>query len=310
MSKKSATTNVDAFAIDPDDLVIIGGKSCPKNVVGAFDTDDGDEHPLYDKRVKLPVDVNMAKDMLMNGFQGSIRVRKNGERFEVVFGRQRVKAARLAKQMADEQGKEAPRVVCIEAGGEDGQLFGLMIGENTHRRGMGVLDQADKIAKYIAMGRSEDEAAISFGMSKQNVKNLLKYGNLTGNVRKAVEKEEISASAAAELADLSREDQEDELKVLLKNAMRGVKPTKAAAKKNVKKRKGEDERTPPPKRLMLGVLKLYERAEESDVPVDFVKGVKWALGIIGSGSIGGLRDLEKQFEELKAKKKGGKTEEE
>ena len=309
MSEKN-TTNIKAFAIDPDDLVIIGGKQCPKNVVGALDTDDGDEHPLYDKRVKLPVDVNMAKDMLMNGFRGSIEVRANGSRWEVVFGRQRVKAARLAKQMAEEQGKEAPFVKCIPQSGSDAELFGVMIGENVHRRGFGVLETADKLSRYINLGRSEEEAAVTFGMSKQNVKNLLKYGKLTGNVRKAVEKEEISPSAAAELADLSREEQEDELKVLLNNAMKGVKPTKAAAKKSVKKRKGGDERTPPPKRLMLGVLKLYERAEESDVPADFVKGVKWALGIIGSGSIGGLRDLEKQFEDLKAKKKGGKAEEE
>ena len=172
-------------------------------------------------------------------------MRKNGERFEVVFGRQRVKAARLAKQMAEEQGKEAPFVKCIT---QSGRMPAVRGDDRRERppRGYGGLRPADKIAKYIEIGRSEEEAAISLAMSKQNIKNLLKYGQLTGNVRKAVEKEEISASAAAELADLSREDQEDELKVLLKNAMRGVKPTKAAAKKNVKKRKGEDERTPPP----------------------------------------------------------------
>lgn len=306
MTEKN-TTNIKAFAIDPDDLVIIGGKQCPKNVVGPYDTDDGEEHPLYDKRVKLPVDVNMAKDMLMNGFRGSIEVRKNGERFEVVFGRQRVKAARLAKQMAEEQGKEAPRVVCVLGGGNDAELFGVMIGENVHRRGLTVLDTADKIHRYIALGRSEDEAAVSFGMSKQNVKNLLKYQNLSGVVRKAVEREDISPSAAAALADLPRDEQEAELADLLKHAMKGVKPTRAAAKKAAKKRKGEDGRTPPPKRLVLGVLKLYERAEESEVPPEFIKGVKWSLGLIGSGSVGGLRDLEKQFEELKAAKGAKKS---
>jgi ParB family chromosome partitioning protein len=283
---------LNAFAVDAKKLTIIG-----------LDTDDGPEHPLYDKRVKLPVDENLAKDMLMNGFRGAIEVRKNGQKLEVVFGRQRVRAARLANEWAKERGRETVAVSCFVKKGSDSDFLGVRVGENVHRRGLGVLDMSDELKKYLNMGRTEDEAAVTFGMTKNNIKNLMKLHDLAAPVRKAVENELLSPSAAAALADLERDEQVAELEKMLAAAERGgPKVTRKTAKKAAKSRKnGAEVTVAPPKRLITKVLQL-DKKNGSNLPTDFVRGIMWALGDIGPGSIGGLTALIREVEEAKAAK--------
>ncbi len=286
---------LNAFAVDPDDLVIIG-----------FDTDDGPEHPLYDKRCKLPVDENLARDMLMNGFRGSIEVRKNGDSFEVVFGRQRVKAARRANELAKEAGREPVAITCQVKKGSDADLMGVRLGENIHRRGLGLLDTAEELKRYLNLGRTEDEAAITFGMTKANIKNLMRLHDLDPQVRKAVESGDLKPSAAAELADLSRDEQKEELAKILAAAEKGEKPTVRAVKKAMKKKTGEGANVAPPKRLINAVLKLNDKHGKV-LNQDFVRGILWTLGDMPSTTIKGLRDLENEFEEIKnARSKKGK----
>jgi hypothetical protein len=146
-------------------------------------------------------------------------------------------------------------------------------------------------------------------MSKAGIKNLLKLQDLAAPVRKAVENDELSASAAAELSGLTRDEQIEELGKLLAADAAGEKVTRRSAKKAVKKRAagGDSEvSVAPPKRLVSNVLKLDKR-HGGVLPADFVKGVMWCLGEIGSTSIKGLRDLEKEVEEVKANKQTKKA---
>lgn len=284
------------FHIDPNKLTIIG-----------LDTDDGPEHPLYDKRVKLPIDHNLGKAMMHEGFRGTIEVRKNGKAedgtdvIEVVFGRQRVKAARWANEQLEAQGKEPILVACLVRKFDDGAAFGVRIGENVHRQGLSTLERADELKRYMAMGNNEDQAAVTFGLSKNGVKNLMRLHDLDGEVRKAVEAEDLSPSAAAELADLSREEQKVELKKLLEAASKGVKATRQAAKKSVKARNGGEKTVAPPKRFITNILKLNDR-HGGILNGDVVKGIMWALGDIQSVSIKGLTGLERELEEIKSGK--------
>jgi ParB family chromosome partitioning protein len=287
---------LNAFAVDPGKLTIVG-----------YDTDDGPEHPLYDKRVKLPVDENLAKDMLLNGFRGAIEVRRNGDKLEVVFGRQRVKAARKVNEWAKERNLEPVLVSCFVKKGTDAAMFGVRIGENIHRKGLGLLDMADELRRYLDMGRTEEDAAVTFGMTKTNVKNLMRLNDLDGQVRKAVEDEELSPSAAAALAELSREEQREELIKLLAAAARGEKPTRKAAKKAVNKRTTGAEKTAPPKRQITLLLKL-DKKNGGVLNADVVRGILWALGDIGSASIKGMRDLEREIEGMTVEKAARKAE--
>jgi len=286
------------FHVDPDSLVIIG-----------LDTKDGPEHPLWDKRASLPIDENLGKDMMMNGFHGSIEVRKNGDATEVVFGRQRVKAARWANKQLTKAGKEPILVTCLVKKLNDATAFGVRVGENVHRQGLSTLDKADEIQRYISMGRNEEDAAVTFGMTANGIRNLLKLQDLDSHVRKAVEANDLSPSAAAELSGLSRDEQREQLAELLKAGAAGEKVTRRTAKQAVKKKKtsGNDEASvAPAKRLVSNVLKLDKR-HGNVLPRDFVKGVMWCLGDIGDTSIDGLRALVKEAEEVKANRQATKA---
>lgn len=290
-------TKINAFSADPDDLVIVG-----------LDTKDGPDHPLYDKRINLPVDENLVHDMMMNGFTSTIICRENGEVLEVAVGRQRVKCARAANKLLKKAGKELLRVLYTIRKGDDADFLGVRIGENTHRTGLKVLDMADDLKKYLEAGRSEEQAAITFGMSKQNVKNLMKLHDLSGDVRKAIQRGDITPSGAAPLAKLPREEQNEALEKLLSDAKGGKKATRAAAKKAVKKKTGEGESTPPAKRLINDILKLNKKLPDRDqLNGEFVRGIRWTLGDFPSSSIPGLRALETAVEDLKAEQKAKKS---
>jgi len=75
----------DLFLVPPEKLVVIG-----------LDTEDEPEHPLYDARVTLPIDQAMVADVAKFGVVQPIRARRNGDKLEVVVGRQRVRLAREA----------------------------------------------------------------------------------------------------------------------------------------------------------------------------------------------------------------------
>jgi ParB/RepB/Spo0J family partition protein len=288
---------LNAFAVDPNELVIIG-----------FDTDDGPEHPLWDKRCKLPPDENLARRMIRDGFRGAIEVRKNGKKLEVVFGRRRVKSCRLAREIAKKEGTEAPDCVVRVVRGDDHELFGTRVSENTLRKDLAIIEKAEELKRYMALGRTEEEAAEIFDMTKAGVKNLLRLFDLDTSVRKSIESGDISFSAGAELADLPRDEQKEQLGKLLDDAKKGIKPTARAAKrgKAQKARKAGDDgaAVPPPKRLVQAVLKLNKKLPEKEqLPDDFVRGIYWMLGELGSDRIKGLRDLEKTYEDGRASNK-------
>lgn len=289
------------FLVDPDKLVIVG-----------FDTEDGPEHPLWDKRGKLPPDEDLADAMIRDGFRGTIEVRKNGKDaksgediFEVVFGRRRTKAARLAQ----EKTKEPFPIAVLVRKYDDEEAFAIRLGENIRRRELTTIDKADELKRYMARGHNEQEAAYVFGLTVNGVKNLMRLHDVNAEVRKAVEHNNISASAAAELADIPREEQSEALSKMLEGAAKGEKPTRQAAKKAKHARNNEEKTVAPPKRFVTNILKLNSR-HGNLLNADVVKGILWALGDIQSTSIKGMRDLEKELEALKeerAAKKGKKA---
>lgn len=67
---------MQAFLVGADEVVVVG-----------LDTDDGAEHPLYDERVKDPVDEATVQSVMALGVLQPITVRKSGaSTFECVMG--------------------------------------------------------------------------------------------------------------------------------------------------------------------------------------------------------------------------------
>lgn len=207
---------LNAFAMDPDALTIVG-----------LDTEDGPEHPLYDERIKLPLDEGLVRNIRKFGVLEAVLVRKNGHLVEVMAGRQRVRAAREANRRNNEEGMQPIAVpVFVKRPRADGDALGVMISENENRQDDDPLTRAKKASRMMDFGASEHEVAVSFGISKQAVKNLLALLDLSDKVKTAVEHKKVSFSAAIELRDLPRTKQDEKLKEMIAAGATGVSEAK------------------------------------------------------------------------------------
>jgi ParB family chromosome partitioning protein len=225
---------LNAFAMDPLDLVIIG-----------LDTEDGPEHYLWDERVKLALDEPLTRNIMVHGVIHNVTVAKDGDRVLVVAGRQRVRSAREANVRLEREGKMPILVPVTVRRGEDADLAGVFASENENRRADTPLAKAQKAQRLLNMGRSEDQVAIDMGLKTPHLKQLLKLMELAPKVRKAINADRLSASAALELHGLPRDKQEAKLDGLLAApAANGKKVTAKDAKRS------KDVIVPPSKRQL------------------------------------------------------------
>ena len=193
------------FLVPPEDITIIG-----------LDTEDGPEHPLFDERVLLPVDEALARNIQIHGVIEPVVIRKNGDDvIEVIDGRQRVRSARLANKRLEAEGKEPVLVPVVRRVGVDAQHYGVMISANELRRDDTPLARARKAGRYLAMGRTEEDAAEQFGVDVATVRGWLRLLDLAPEVQEAVEAGKLSALAAKQVAGLTREEQVEMLPTLL-----------------------------------------------------------------------------------------------
>lgn len=191
----------NAWLFDPEQLKLV--------------TDEN--HPLYDPRIHLPTDEAMIRNIMVNGVIEPVIVAKEGQEVVVVDGRQRTKNAIEANKRLTAEGKEPVKVTCIIRRGDDASLFGVLISANENRQDDTPLGKAEKLARYMAMGRTEDQAAIAFGVSIVTIKTWLAMLTLSEKVRQAVDEGVISATAAVKLVDLPRPEQETALNSLVES---------------------------------------------------------------------------------------------
>ncbi len=302
------------FLIEPEKLVIVG-----------LDTklEVGETHPLADpQRIHKPLEERFVQYMDMVGFDSVIAVCKNGDVFEVVKGRQRVKTAREVnrRRAKDKNGKPPLRVKC-EISRDSGELHATKkFGENAHKIVNSPLEVARDINTYMASGYSEEEASIVFNTSVANLKGLLKLLDLDPVIQRAVERGAVAATSVAPLAKLTREMQRHEFEKMNTEVANGgdgsktggkvrgaAKKAKAAAKAAAAKKKGDDTAeaiVPPGKRLVTKMLELNKKDGGSGIDPMFVKGALWILGDISTKGAGvkGLTALENKAKAAKAEK--------
>ena len=270
-----AGSRLNAFAMSPKDLIIAG-----------IDADDPTEgQVLTDPRVHLPLDEGLVKNIMVYGVLEPVLVAKIGGIPFVVDGRQRVRCAREANKRLEREGKEHVRVPTMLKRGEEHLLYGVSISANENRQDDGPLAKADKVQRFLDMGRSTKEAALAFGVTTQTIGMWLKLLELDSKVRKAVERGQISPTAAAQLANLSPEEQREALKNLLAEG----RPTVDAAKK-AKATNGAAAHSRPTKHQLMRVIKATKE-DPGDLSEDFIRGVRWAAGELDPGSIKGLKAL-------------------
>jgi ParB family transcriptional regulator, chromosome partitioning protein len=247
----------ELFLVNPEDLTIVSDKA----------------HPLYDERANLPIDSALVNNIMVYGVKQNVLVAKEGQKLLVVAGRQRVRCAIEANKRLKAEGKALVRVPVTVQRGEDADKFGVMISENEIRQGDGILTKAEKLRRFLDMGRTADEAAIAFGVTRQAISNWLSVLDLAAPVREAVKAGQISASAAAALAKLAPKEQGEKLAEILKAG----KPTIKAAKKIVARGGAGAAGDKPERWKKADVAALINRP---DIPDSFVTFCQWIMGIV------------------------------
>ncbi len=198
MSKKTFDAGrFDAFRFKPEDLTIIG-----------IDTDDGPEHPLWDERIHLPLDESMVLSFMAIGVKVAITVRKRpGGGAEVVDGRRRTLHAREANKRLAAQGEPLVTVPAVQERGSDEHQSHVMVATNEIRHEDELLVKAAKAKRMLDRCGEINAVALAFGVTTRTIQSWVRIDELPKEIKKAVSDGVMSTHAAAQLHDLSPEEQ-------------------------------------------------------------------------------------------------------
>lgn len=249
------------FFCDPNRVSIVG--LFGKEGSGNLDTPHKDgTHPLWDARVDLPVDPALVANIRQYGVIESVKVRKNGKYpeghplagediIEVIDGRQRTRACRVAHALSLAAG-EIPAQLKIEIKKEDeGSLLGIMVSANEQRRNDSVVEKARKASRILALGHPLEMVSNMFGVHKNTIRSWAKFMELSPKVHKAVASDQLTFTDAMTLHGLSAEEQVTQLATAVETmpapatTTAPAKPRKASlnflSKSRVKKLVGDED---------------------------------------------------------------------
>ena len=188
-AKNGAETRTNLLAFNPENLTIIEDKA----------------HPLYDERVKLPLDEYLVSSIMANGVLAPVLVNRDGGALVVVDGRQRVRAAA-------EAARRLGRPVLVPAifkRGTGSDLFGLTIATNELRTPDSPTVRAQKMQRLFDLsGGDVNHVALSFGVPPHTVRQSLALLEASPEVQQAVDEKRISLTGAAKISkETSRAEQ-------------------------------------------------------------------------------------------------------
>jgi len=198
---KSPVPTIDPFAV---------------TIIGLDTGDKPGDHPLFDERIHFPLEDSFVRSILRYGVVQPITLHQEGDKYLVVDGRQRVRAARRVRELQEAEGVEHLLVVTytIERG-DDNRLIGLMNVTNEQRRDDTVLAKARKASRMLAQVKDMDQVMDAFGRTETTIRNWLALLECHPDVLAAIEAGKLAASAGYELAKLGRDEQLEVLKSML-----------------------------------------------------------------------------------------------
>lgn len=230
--------------------------------------------PLYDPRVHLPVDEAMARNIDYQGVLEPIGVSKNPEtgETEVVFGRQRVKSARLANQWRIERGVPPRLIPGVVYTGKRQDALDAIVSENEARTADTPLGRAEKMRRHLALGKGEDQIAVIYNCTVTTVRDTLALLDCPKVVQNAVEAGQITLTHVKALAKLAPDEQRAKVSELIA-AGQGVKPHERSRKQAAII--GERPRVKSRKQILAAL----DQAQG-----DYAAALRWVLGEEGTAA--------------------------
>jgi ParB family chromosome partitioning protein len=188
-----------------------------------------------------------------------IVVRPNGERYQIVMGERRVRAARTA-------GLE--RIPAIVRTTEDDQLLRDALLENIHREDLNPLEEAAAYEQLLVdFGITQEELAARLGRSRPVIANAMRLLRLPGSVQRRIAAKTLSAGHARAVASLEDPVQQERLadRIVAEGLTVRMAEELAQRIKNGEPLLGPDERArvrPRPTMQAPGMVDLAERLSD------------------------------------------------
>lgn len=281
---------------NPNDLVIVG-RDTPHSSRA--------EHFLYDKRSLVDPDPEFVESVRAFGVQMDVwtRLNKDTGKREVVAGRRRVLAARLAG---------LPLVPTSRLSGDDRELMALSRLENSGRLEEDMLSKAEAAVWLIEQGMPHAEIASYLSWGTNMLRIAIQGLGLVREVpeiREGIEKGLIAPSSIAVLARLSVEEARAKYAELLAEAPSEGRISRAKVEAKTRSVSQKTDRVPPPPKRL--VTKLYTKIADGEIEApkgtsdDFWAGVRFAYGEVKPERIKGLK---KALDSMTPKKREPKTE--
>lgn len=267
----------DHFAVPPD---APKGKT-PGVLIKGWDDDDVD-HPTAGK-----VQIRRLKDFIadkvafgemvrsldeMGQLQTVVACQDDKGNLLLEAGRCRTVAMRALNELRKKEGR-APMMLSVVLKGDSDdvdKLIGVKLHENEIRSDLSTLAKAQAAHELIEnQGWSVEQVGKKFGRSEQTIKSWLPLVKASPAVKAALESGDIKPTAAAGLARLPKEKQEEKLKEAKAKGKGKGKVSVRAVRKATSKNSQYDK--PPPKTVR-------RLADDDRCPVDARELAKWFLG--------------------------------
>ena len=248
---------------DPDDLILVTDPS----------------HHLYDERVLLEPDDGLVRSIMDVGVLQAVAVQGDGDKKTmVVFGRQRVKAAREANRRFKEQG--SPRKVFVPTRpikGSNTRMMQILGIENEARVQDNVYAKAVKAQRMLDFGSSEEEILGAFCVTSwQTVAGYLKILELDEALQKAVRRGDLSATQALHFHGLERKEQVAQYEAWKMRQEMSPEDKKAERKARKAQRDASGPRAPQKKKVRKVIEGLGEA--ESGIKKAVKVALQWVVG--------------------------------
>jgi ParB family chromosome partitioning protein len=141
----------------------------------------------------------LAQSLIVHGLLQPIVVRKVGERFQIIAGERRFRAAMRA-------GWSDVPAHCLAVG--DREMIELALTENLQRKDLNAIEKAVSFANYLeAYGGTHEELAKRLELDRSTVTNLLRLLDLPQQLQDAVRKEKLTQGHVRALLPLEEREQ-------------------------------------------------------------------------------------------------------
>lgn len=154
----------------------------------------------------------LSESIKENGVFQPILVRKSLQGYELVAGERRLRASKMA-------GKKTIPAIIVDF--DDRQMMEISLLENIQRKDLTPIEEATAYDQLIRkLGYTQEELARRLGKSRANVTNMLRLLNLPSEVKKYVDKGQLSYGQARTL--LAIEDQDEMIEMAKKTVKEGL----------------------------------------------------------------------------------------